>query len=321
MRIYPAVKSDYKDWNDFLESRNGSIYHLWQWGEITEKTLNYKRLFLISKNEKKKIKGILPLYFKKNISGNKLIALPCTCFVGILANDPNAKRDLMKFANELAIKKKAQIEFNSIERVGNLPKGLYQSKSNLADYFLKTNNNYQEFINSISSSGKRKSIRRLEKTGIKVVEADKDDIGSFYTMHSQMIRNMGVLTFPRELFELTYNVLNKESFFIKSVYKDKTKAYMWSFIYGRKLYVWKNAYKRGSSKESVYLDALLNENIKYACSRKDIKEIDFSCAWTNSGLAEYKMSWGFNPRDVYVTKNRLYKNKSLIEHLRRFTVR
>ncbi len=316
MGIYVARQKEHEDWNRFVAQEKGSIYHLWQWGEIIERTLKYQKLFLIARNDKNEIKGILPLYFKDNIKGGKLVSIPSTCFAGIITRNTNTNRNLLNFALNWAKEYKAQIEMNSLDKLDDSIKRLSLKTSNLADYILKTNGSYVEYINSISSTRRRKRIRRLAKTKINIVKARPGDVSDFYNMHSQMLKNMGIRVSPINLFELTYKELKKETFIIKSVLRGEVKAYMWSFIYGRKLYIWKNAYIRGPSRDSVYLDLLLAKNIELACSSKTIEEIDYSCAWTNTGLAEYKMKWGFSPRIIYVFKTGKYKNQRLSVKLR-----
>lgn len=316
MSISIANKNDEDYWNDFVLKNAGSIFHLWEWGDVVDKGLGFKRRFLKSQDKDGKLNGILPLFLVR-YSEDKLISPPYTGYIDALAKNQGVKRSLYEFALNYSVKINASLELYTSEKQVQLAENGSQKTSDLCNFLLNTDCSYKDVFYQRLDTNKRKRLRKIAKMGIKIEQADESDLDNFYKMYLKMMKTLGFPPLPKLIYQLVYDNFNKYSTFLKSIVGRKVGAYLWSLSYGGKLYLWRSAYLRESSKTGIY-DVLIENAIKEACRNKDIKEIDMGISVCKSGAAFFKKKWGFSPRDVYLIKNRGYKNKSLLRNFRKF---
>ena len=305
MAISLALHAEKEDWNNFVLERKGSIFHLWEWGKIIEQSLNYQKIFFISKDKVNNIDGILPFFFaKKGTFKYKLVSLPCTGYVNVLAKSLKVRQALLEAATTFSKKKKADLELYTTEKLNHLPKALSLKKSIFCTFLQKTSCDYQEIFKNKLDKNKRSRLKKIKRMKVEIKKANKQDLDQFYKMYLKMMEKIGELPLPRSFFELTFIDLEQHSLFLKSIHEKKVRAFLWSFIFCGTLYLWRNAYRRIPPKESIYLESLFQENIKIACSDKSIKVANSGIARCESGLAFYKTHWGFKPQQVFLI-NRL----------------
>ena len=300
MGVYITARDEKREWNNFVSQSNGSIFHLWEWGEVIEECLKQRKTFFVSRGKNGKINGILPLFFKSILCKNKLISLPCTGFVDVLAKNPEVKKALLEAAFRFATETEAQLKIYNSEKLKQLPEPFCQKESMLSNYLLRTDGTYQDIFDNKLGRSKRREIREIKKVGIEIKKANRNDLGQFYKMHLRMMKKLGVLPLPKLAFELIIDNFEKYSLFMKSIVEGETKAYMWNFIYGEKIYLWRIAYQRGSSKDNLYYQALIEESIKIACNDKYIRLADFGCAVPGGGHAYVKERWSSSPLQIYL---------------------
>lgn len=316
MSIYITNKNDKDNWNDFVFKNAGSIFHLWEWGDVVEKSLGFKRRFIKSQDKDGKLNGILPLFLSGD-SEDKLISPPYTGYIDALAKNQGVKRALYEFVLNHFIKRNVNFEFYTSEKQSQLAESLTQTSSGLCNFLLNTDCSYEDIFYKKLDTNKRKRLRKIAKMGIKIGQADRSDLNNFYRMHLKMMEKLGFSPLPKLLFKLAFNNFKKHSIFIKSIVGEETGAYLWSLFYGGKLYLWRSAYLRDLSKAGIY-DVLIENAIKEACRNKDIKEVDMGISVCKSGAAFFKRKWGFSSREIYLIKNDKDKNKNLLGDLRYF---
>jgi FemAB-related protein (PEP-CTERM system-associated) len=131
MNVRLATGTDQAAWDEYVRSFPGAtLYHLFGWKRVVEKTYDHKSYYLIAAEcskgtvpnqngldhqtkplvhtfqpENEKITGILPLvHLKHFLFGNSLISLPFFDMGGVLADDPGTEKALLLEAIMLAEK-------------------------------------------------------------------------------------------------------------------------------------------------------------------------------------------------------------------------
>lgn len=300
MIVSLASQIERENWNNFVLENKGSIFHLWEWGKIIKESLNYQNVFFISKDKDNVINGILPLFVKKDSSENKLVTLPCTGYNNVLVKNLRVRQILLKAAVSFATKTNKNLELHTTERFNHLPKKLTLKKSILCTFTQKTNCNYQKIFKNKLNKHKRNRLRKLEKMKVEIKKANKTDFAQFYGMYLKMMKKNETASLPKTIFVSAFFSLGQYSLFLKCIHRKKVRAYLWSFVYGDTIYLWRSAYRRNPPTESIYLDALFQKTIKIACTDKSINAVDSGIARCESGLAFFKRHWGFKPKQVYV---------------------
>ena len=121
IQVKTIQSTDASAWDAYVLSHpNATLYHLFGWKNIIEKTYAHKTYYLIAEQQPNNpinpVIGILPLvHIKHFIFGNSLISIPFFDLGGILADNDEVEKALLSEAIKLAQKLKAKnIELRSI---------------------------------------------------------------------------------------------------------------------------------------------------------------------------------------------------------------
>lgn len=298
-----ATEKDKIHWNAFVKKQRGSIYLLWEWGGIIRKSLGLKPYFFMVKNERNQVEGIWPLFLSSKNKEKSLVSLPCTGYVDPLAKNVEILRELLDFIVKWSQKKNILFEAVWTLDLTHIPNGASQKTDGVCDFITQTNLSFADWQQTHLEPDQKRILRQAKTIGVTIQRAGKSDLQEFYSLHLKTLKKRGVAAFPFSLYEHAFHQLNPYSWFFKATIGNKTKAYLWGFFLKDAVFFWKNAYVRGSSKESIYYNALIAYFLEQACSKRQVTTVDFGTAWCKGGLARFKRRWGFLSRPVFVISN------------------
>ncbi|QTA79099.1 FemAB family PEP-CTERM system-associated protein [Desulfonema limicola] len=289
-------------WDHYVKNHGQStLYHLFKWRHIIEKTYGHKTYCLAAADNNKSypVRGILPLvHLKHFIFGNKLISMPFFDLGGILADDEKAEKVLIDKAVTLARHLNVdQVELRHITPL-SIDSGLQeyqyrlQTVSSKVRMLLKLPNCSETLMNSFKAK-LRSQIKRPLKAGFYSKIGGKELLDDFYNVFSVNMRDLGSPVHSKSLIK---NILIEfpGNAKIVMVYKEQQPAAC-SFITGFKDTLsnpWASAlreYSRFSPNMLLYWTML-----DYACDN-GYNYFDFGRSSPGEGTYKFKQQWGARP--------------------------
>ncbi|MBL4838619.1 MAG: FemAB family PEP-CTERM system-associated protein, partial [Kordiimonadaceae bacterium] len=198
--VREVCKNDYAAWDKYVHAHpEGTFCHLSGWKIVIERGAGHSCPFFLAE-ENGKIVGILPLTFRKSrLFGNALISSMFTVYGGVLADSSEAHTLLEEAAwhyaqaNGLHIVSYRTIKSGHSEDIG------WTVDTDSAATFIKPLNKTPEDILLDIPRKQRAVVRKSLKTGLQSVWGA--DVGAFYKLYAESVRNLGTPVFPKRLFE------------------------------------------------------------------------------------------------------------------------
>ena len=188
---------DSAKWDAYVASMpTASNYHRWNWKHVIEDTFNHEAFYLAA-FEGDAIQGILPLFrMKSRLFGHFLVSIPFFSCGGILAGDSTTTDALLDYAGKLA----GELGVSHIElRQGASVSTSWQDTTAKVIMEVELPQTVQELSDRLSPK-MRKRIRFARKNGLEPQWAGAEAIGSFYSVFSTNMRNLGTPVYPQSWF-------------------------------------------------------------------------------------------------------------------------
>ncbi len=315
-------ENQHADWDDYVKNHPwGTLYHLFGWKSVIEKTYSHKAYYFIAlrssekrpvrnqgeaRDSKNSICGILPLvHLKHFLFNNSLISLPFFDFGGILADDRETEIELLNEALEFGRKLKVdnielrhiqplacinEFERKNSEKYNDLGFPIAcMTKSHKVRMLLPLPETSEILMGSFKSK-LRSQIRKPLKERLFSRIGGQELMESFYEVFSTHMRDLGS---PVHSKKLLHNILLEfpdHSKFIV-VYRDN-KPLAGSLVIGFKDTLenpWASALKQYSRMSTNML--LYWTMLSYACD-KGFKYFDFGRSTTGGETYKFKEQWG-----------------------------
>ncbi len=301
-------------WNAYIDAHpKSTLYHLYNWKNIIEKTYAHKTYYLIAEQQPNKpnnstnpVIGILPLvHIKHFLFGNSLISIPFFDLGGILADNDEVEKALLSEAIKLAQKLKAKnIELRhpqplSCIRELNPPNPTNPSnpttvvtKSHKVSMILNLPESSEELMKSFKSK-LRSQIKKPVKEGLKSKIGGFELIDDFYKVFLVNMRDLGSPVHSKKLIQ---NVIEEfpEKAKIVIVYKE-AQPIACSLVVSFKDTLenpWASALRKYSRLSPNML--LYWTMQKYACDN-GFKYFDFGRSTPEEGTYKFKKQWSAKP--------------------------
>jgi len=219
MRI--EICRDAAKWDAYVASMaNASNYHRWNWKHVIEDTFGHEAFYLAAL-EGEAIQGILPLFrMRSRLFGHFLVSIPFFSYGGVLASDSMASEGLLSHAAKLG----EELGVSHIElRQGGSAATNWRDTSAKVIMEVELPQTVQELSDRISPK-MRKRIRFARKNGLEPQWAGADAVGSFYSVFSTNMRNLGTPVYPQSWFENLFKQFPNEIKILNLNEGDKTVA-------------------------------------------------------------------------------------------------
>ena len=315
---------DTNTWDAYVNAHpQATLYHLYNWKNIIEKTYAHKTYYLIAEqqpnnpsnpnNSMNPVVGILPLvHIKHFLFGNSLISIPFFDLGGILADNDEVEKALLTEAVKLAQKLKAKnIELRDTQPLSclrelNPPNPINSTnpsnpitvvtKSHKIRMLLDLPESSEELMKSFKSK-LRSQIKKPVKEGLKSKIGGLELIDDF---HEVFLVNMRDLGSPVHSKKLIQNVIEEfpEKAKIVIVYKE-AQPIACSLGVGFKDTLenpWASALRKHSRLSPNMF--LYWSMLEYACDN-GFKYFDFGRSSPDEGTYKFKKQWGAKPTPLH----------------------
>ena len=198
------------EWDAFVRfAERGTPCHLYGWKGIVERVLGHECVYLAARSPDGRIVGVLPLVrVSSHLFGSYLVSMPFLNAGGPLGS---AVAVQALTARAVDITRSRGIELLELRSRHGLPVDLPVSHRKITVVRELTPGNPGLVWDSLRAKV-RSQVRRPQKEGI-VVRFGLDQVGSFFRVFSQHMRDLGTPTQPRGLFEALVEAFPAEVWF------------------------------------------------------------------------------------------------------------
>lgn len=208
--------------SEFLNNHpDSSVYYHPAWITAIQRTINQKAFYLVSKNEKNEIDGLIPFVETSGfIRGHKIILFPLSTYC-----NPLIERENLKEAIHFIQDNKGQdriIDFRATENFRNELKD-FQITSEYCTHILKLRSTLEETFDSFHPTSVRASIRRAEKNNLTIEWNNSIEyLNIFYELKFKLRKRLLLPPIPFKFFKSVFDELRKfDMISLPVVYKDK----------------------------------------------------------------------------------------------------
>lgn len=287
---------------------NGTLYHLYPWKTVIEKTYGHKSYYLAAVNADSAgpdhLTGILPLiHLNHFIFGNHLISMPFCDMGGILADNEETEKALL----ERAIKLGKTLKIDTIE-LRHTHVQSYVAPSNFSNsmrYALKTDKvrmllelpGSSDTLMQSFKSKLRSQIQKSIKCGLESKIGGLELLDAFYSVFLINMRDLGSPVHSKKLMQTVLEQFNERSRIV-IVHKNNT-PYAASIISGFKHTLenpWSSSLRKFSQLSPNML--LYWAMLEYACDN-GYQYFDFGRSTPGEGTYRFKLQWGARPEPFH----------------------
>ena len=198
---------------------HGSVYHLWEWGEVLSLTYGYPKYYLTAAHNDKVV-GVFPLaHVNSRIYGNRLISLPFCEYGGPLADSSLGDQDtlliieaLLDAAGKLARSLKVQyVETRSPSRGVACDCITAKDYHNVRSYVTFRVNLSVELDELWAGLHRktRNAVKKPMKEGVTVKDVEEsEELEPYYGLYLQTQKRHGTPPHDQKLFEKLYDAFS-----------------------------------------------------------------------------------------------------------------
>ncbi len=282
-KIKLATDADKEKWDDFVLKNNGTIFQLFKWKNIIEKTYNYTPYYFYLE-ENNKISAIFPTFLTKSkFFGDKLISIPHGDEAGPLGDNEAINQILDEIDKKLL--KIDQIEIHNF----NINHKGFTKPWNYCTFLIDISRPEQEILNSLDKK-LRNTIKRTQKENL-VIEEIKSlkELKTFYSIYQKNMHELGTPPLTFNLFKNIFLELypsNLKSYLVKynndyiagSIFLIDNETARWLFGVTHPKF-------RNKNPITLMTWQFILEN------HKKLKTLDLSVSRSDSGNFDFKKKW------------------------------
>lgn len=294
LTVRSAVDSDAHAWDAFVVNLpEATFFHRFGWRKVIQQAYGHRTHFLLAERNGV-IEGVLPLAeINSLLFGHSLIASPFCVYGGIAAATPEARAELDRRAQALAL----ELGVGHLEyRDRDAPAHKDWPGSELYVTFRKEIDPDVEKNMAAIPRKQRAMVRKGIKNGLSIeLEAGVD---GFFAVYADNVRRHGTPAMPKRYFALLREVFGDdcEVMLVRGPDGDVVSGVM-SFYFRDEIL----PYYAG---DALAARALAANDFKYwelmrrACER-GIRIFDYGRSKVGTGPYDFKRNWGFEPQMLH----------------------
>jgi len=279
-------------WDAYVEAApDATFFHRAGWKTVIENAFKHRCHYLYVEQDGD-ITGVLPLaHVRSRLFSNALISTPFCVYGGIVATTDVVHHALANKASELAHEK--NVEYLELRQIN--PGYLDRPTKNLYYTFRKAiNENPDDNLKMIP-----RKQRAIVRKGIKSdMESVIDtDIGRFYNLYSESVRNLGTPVFSKKYIALLQDVFGDDCEILTITHNNQVVASVMSFYFRDEVLPY---YGGGGqlARELQGNDFMYWELMRRAGER-GFRQFDFGRSKADTGPFRFKKHWGFDPQPLH----------------------
>lgn len=288
-----------KEWNEVVKgSPSSEIYHLFEWGELIERTYRI-RVFRLIAEVNNRIAGVLPFaLFRNPIFGHKVVSLPFADMGGFCAVNEGdvVSAGLIQKLTRVAKELDADfVELRSLqENANDLSRFDFTESFQAFTYRLNTTIPYDDVWRKYNKKI-RHNVRKMKKLGLKIKETQcKSDIYNFYRIYLERMKDFGTPPAPLSYWKNMWDIFYSKGMMklIFTVLDNRAIAGFVAVMFKKKLYFVLNVSSKRFWKYYGLNELLFDWYIRYACEN-GYDFVDFGRTRKGTGVQRFKeKGWG-----------------------------
>ena len=306
-------------WDGYVNAHpDGGVFHRFEWKRIFQRVYGLAAYHLMVVDEGPAtglsadgptscVRGICALFFLRSPGHRKrLIAPPYLDVGGILADDADGERLLLKKAMEIARSKHARwIELRQATPLSGFPSSTRPNESGERHLTVSSHkaslqrslpDNADELMRAFKSK-LRSQIRKAYKNGLTHTVGGPELLPEFYTVFSHNMRDLGSPVHPRKLFSQVLATFGEAARIVLVHRGAKAMAAAMVLRYKHRLHnPWASslrAHRRLGTNMLLYWAMLA-----HACEA-GLTIFDFGRSSPGAGTFRFKRQWGATPSPLY----------------------
>jgi FemAB-related protein (PEP-CTERM system-associated) len=281
-------------WDAFVAANGGSLYHLYDWKRINERSLGHACEYLAARDASGAIEGILPLVFvKSRLFGRILCSMPFMNYGGPVAASPAAAASLTAHAMERS--KSLGADYLELRCPSALETTMPVSLRKVS-MTVPLMPDPEALFNSFSQKH-RKNIRRAQKNELAVRKGGIDLLDDFFHILELSWRSLGTPMYSKNYFKRLLETFPSNTSVFTCSWKGAPVAVaLTGHFNGVVEGMW-----AGARHELRHLDAnyvLYWEMLRDACQGGH-KLFHLGRSTSQSGAEQFKSKWNAETHQLY----------------------
>jgi len=276
------------EWDAFVQFAPGGTHcHLWGWKPLIEGVLGHECIYLAARDRDGKVVGVLPLVrVSSRLFGSYLVSMPFLNSGGPLGSDAAAVQGLVARAIELA--RSSGVDLLELRSRTPLALDLPVSHRKITVVLHLTPGDPGRVWRTLGAK-LRSQIRRPQKEGI-TVRFGLDQVGAFFRVFSEHMRDLGTPTQPERLFEALAETFPADVWFGCAYYGGRAVAAGCGLRWDSEFEMtWASALK---AYNSVAPNMLLYWSFIERAAEQGLAFFNFGRCTPGSGTHRFKQQWG-----------------------------
>jgi FemAB-related protein (PEP-CTERM system-associated) len=292
IEVADYAPSDAGDWDVFVESQpQASFFHRSGWRNAIDQGLRHRTRYLVARRGRS-IEGVLPLAeVRSRLFGHTLVSTPGCVQGGVLASSEDARRALTHHACGLA----KQLGVDALELRHDLVVEPDWPTKDLYVTFRKEIATDDETNLKAIPRKQRAMVRKGIKAGL--VAEITSDVGRFYSVYAESVRNLGTPVFPRRWFEALARIFSADCEMLVIRHHGTDVAAVMAFYHRDQVL----PYYGGSRPmaRSTYGNDYMYWELMCRAARRGIRVFDYGRSKIGTGAYSFKKNWGFEPEPLH----------------------
>ena len=287
LEICELKKEDETAWDTYIHKSNSStFYHQIGWKNVVEKTYRHKPVYLVAKDNGE-IKGVLPLFSMKSvIFGKKLVSVPFASYGGVRADNKTIENALIGEAKRITEDSGAEyLELRDI----TAKQGLNLIERSLQVTSILELESDSEVIWNNMKRDKRRGIKKAKEANLEIIWGLKG-INDFYKIYARTMWYLGTPVHSIKFFRNIIQEFPDNINIVTARYKNEAIASIFLLFFKESaISGWSGSLREYSG---LYPNNLAYWEVLKYCCEKGYKFFDFGRSMPNSGIHEFKKSFG-----------------------------
>ena len=169
-------------WNAFVASRRDATnYHRYGWRRVVEKSFGHRTIYLVAKNNRGVICGLLPyVHMKSRLFGTFLVSLPFFNYGGLLCSEDCAATALLDYSRDmLGCTGSSHVELRHREKNEDVG----ATKQHKVAMILNLKRTEDDQWKALDPKV-RNQVRKAEKNGLQAISGHGELLDGFYKVNS-----------------------------------------------------------------------------------------------------------------------------------------
>lgn len=292
LEVRELDRADAARWDAFVTAcPEATFCHRAGWKTVIEEVFGHRTYYLYAAAGGE-IQGVLPLgHIRSRLFGNALISTPFCVYGGVAAQSEAARTALEEAAQQLA----ARLEVDYLEMRNCRPRHADWPSKELYVTFRRTLDADPERNMAAIPRKQRAVIRKGIAAGLESVVGA--DLGRFYDLYAQSVRNLGTPVFSRRYFAALKEVFGDDCELLYVTDKGRAVAGVMSFYFRDEVFPYYGG--GGDLARDLKANDFMYWELMRRAGERGIRVFDYGRSKRGTGSYRFKTHWGFEPQPLH----------------------